>query len=54
MGMKDLEPFADVSAGDRIAEALPGLLGTVASVVPRAPSGAWDDREVQGKPDKIH
>jgi len=35
MGMKCLEPIADVSAGDWIAEALPGLLGTVASVVPR-------------------
>jgi hypothetical protein len=35
MGMKGLEPVADVSAGDWIADALPGLHGTVASVVPR-------------------
>jgi hypothetical protein len=33
--MEGLEPVADVSAGDWIVEALPGLLGTVASVVPR-------------------
>ncbi|HEY8112093.1 MAG TPA: hypothetical protein VII16_04410 [Actinomycetes bacterium] len=33
--MEGLEPVADVSAGDWIVEALPGLLGTVGSVVPR-------------------
>jgi hypothetical protein len=32
--MTDLEPIGDVSAGDWIVERLPGLLGTVASVVP--------------------
>jgi hypothetical protein len=32
--MKGLEPIADVSVGDWIVEALSGLLGTVASVVP--------------------
>jgi hypothetical protein len=32
--MKGLEPIADVSVGDWIDEALSGLLGTVASVVP--------------------
>jgi hypothetical protein len=32
--MEGLEPVADVSAGDWIAAALPGLLGTVRSVVP--------------------
>ncbi|HEU4424345.1 MAG TPA: hypothetical protein VFR67_17600, partial [Pilimelia sp.] len=35
MSMRSLEPVAGLPAGEWIAEALPGLLGTVASVVPR-------------------